>query len=494
MLLAPSLVRPVHRRLVWGVVVAVVVCRLAYVVGPLRPDEAGYLMVARAWHLGGPNLYGHYFVDRPPLLIGLFALASLVPWDPFIRVLTVPFAVLFVLSAAWAVRGLVGARGGVWAALVAGALISTPALNGQEADGEVFAAPLVMLAVALTLAAVRRRGAPALATAFAAGFTGALAVMAKQNFVDAFVFAAVLLVVGALQHRIPLGEAVRVALGGLAGGAVVLAGLVGYVLASGISLGRAYFTLFGFRGIALDVITDHNLHAPMLRAVELLGLAVLCGAAPIMVLLARQVWHSEFSGPPVAWAVGVTMAVEVLGIAAGGNYWPHYLLQLAPMLALAVGVWGPQLRWLRAASVFTVASAVVITVALLFSGRGLGYVGPDLGRWVAASARPGDTATVLYGDADIQEASGLPSPYPHLWTLPMRTMDPHLRHLRALLRSPRAPTWVVVWLGLDAWRIDPHDTTRLDLVTHYRMVRRVCGHQVWLHDGQTRVLAPKPRC
>ena len=102
-------------------------------------------------------------------------------------------------------------------------------------------------------------------------------------------------------------------------------------------------------------------------------------------------------------------------------------------------------------------------------------VAPTVGAFVQRSAHPGDTATVLFGKADVQQATGLRSPYEHLWTLPMRTLDPHLANLQAVLRGPAAPTWVVAWGDLDPWNIDAHGRTRLALATHYRPVARVCG-------------------
>ena len=108
------------RFLLW-VLAAAVLVRSAYLLGPLSPDEAGYLLVARDWHLGGPNLYGHYWVDRPPGLIALFRLAGLTGWDPAIRVLAVPFVSLFVVSAAWAGDQVAGPRAGRWAALTGAA-------------------------------------------------------------------------------------------------------------------------------------------------------------------------------------------------------------------------------------------------------------------------------------------------------------------------------------------------------------------------------------
>src|SRR5688500_12087264 len=41
----------------------------------LSPDEGGLLMLAAQWEPGS-SLYGDYWVDRPPLLVGLFAVAD----------------------------------------------------------------------------------------------------------------------------------------------------------------------------------------------------------------------------------------------------------------------------------------------------------------------------------------------------------------------------------------------------------------------------------
>ena len=153
-------------------------------------DEAGYLVVARTLHQGGPNLYGHYFVDRPPGLLLLYRLAALTDWAPSIRVLATVLALLLVVAAAWAAHEVVGARGARWAAMVAASSVVTPVMMAQEADGEILAAPLVMLALALTLAAVRRTGWPAFGLATGAGLAAGAAVMVKQNFGDGVVFAA----------------------------------------------------------------------------------------------------------------------------------------------------------------------------------------------------------------------------------------------------------------------------------------------------------------
>ena len=478
------------RRFVLGVAALVVVLRAGYLVGPLFSDEAGYLLVAQDWHAGGPNLYGHYFVDRPPLLLALYRVAVLTGWPPTVRLLATLFAVLLVVSAGWAAHQVVGERDARWAALVAAAFSVTPLLMSQEADGEIFAAPLVMLSIALTLAAVRRAGGRAFGLAVLAGVVAGAAVMVKQNFADAVVFAVVLLAASLVQRRTPAPVVARVAAGGVLGGLGVVVAALAYVAWSGVGLGTAWTTVFGFRGTALDVIADHSLHAPMMRALEMTVLAVLCGALPLLVVLALEAVRCRFRGPPVAWAVGATLLLDVVSITAGGSYWPHYLLQLAPALALAVGLWAADSTRVRAAVALVVASAVTFTVGLTLSGATYKHTGHTVGTFVKRSAHVGDTAIVLFGRADAQQATGLRSPYEHLWTLPMRTLDPHLVQLRAVLRGPAAPTWVVAWGDLNPWNIDARDRTRLLLATHYRRVAEVCGKAVYLHDGVHRTLAP----
>lgn len=493
-LLGPSVPRVSSRRFVAAVIAVVLVLRVGYVVGPLFNDEAGFWVVAKDWHAGGPNLYGHYFVDRPPLLMALYRLAVLSGWTGTIRLLATAFSVLLVVSAAAAAHQVVGSRGVRWATLAAAAFAVTPLLMAQEADGEVFAAPLVMLSLALTLAAVRRTGRAAFGPALLAGLAAGSAVMVKQNFGDGVVFAVVLLAALLAQRRIVPRDAAVVAAGGVLGGALVIAAALALVAWTRVGFATAYQAVFGFRGTALDVIEDHSLHAPLLRAVEMTGLAVLAGALPMLVVLLGESVRCRFRGPPVAWAVAGTAAFESGSIALGGSFWPHYMLQLGPVLALSAGLWAPDEVRVRLATLFAVVSAVVAALAVTAGGSVYHGRGAAVGDYLRQSSHPGDTLTVLYGNADIQKTSGMGSPYVHLWTLPMRTLDPHLSGLRAVLRGPEAPTWIVAWGDLDPWGIDSHDLTRLTLATHYHRVQDVCGHEVYLHDGLRRTLPAAPSC
>lgn len=58
-------------RLVWLAAAAAFLARFPSLLWPLRPDEAGFLLVARAWHPEPDSVYGRYWVDRPPPVIWL---------------------------------------------------------------------------------------------------------------------------------------------------------------------------------------------------------------------------------------------------------------------------------------------------------------------------------------------------------------------------------------------------------------------------------------
>jgi hypothetical protein len=88
----------------------------------------------------------------------------------------------------------------------------------------------------------------------------------------------------------------------------------------------------------------------------------------------------------------------------------------------------------------------------------------------------------------------MPSPYPYLWSVAMRTSDPGQVRLRATLAGPDAPTWLVEVTGLDAWHIDQGARLRALVRDRYRVVAEICGHPVLLRQGLTRELPAPPPC
>jgi hypothetical protein len=115
-----------------------------------------------------------------------------------------------------------------------------------------------------------------------------------------------------------------------------------------------------------------------------------------------------------------------------------------------------------------------------------------VGQWVGASARPHDSLVVTYSHPNVLHASGLTTPYPYAWSLPVRTLDPHLTRLGRLVIGARAPTWILAWDDFNDWELDPTGRFATEVAQHYRMVGHICGHQVWLHQGMSRRFAAPP--
>jgi hypothetical protein len=478
-----------------------VMVRLAYVWMPLRSDEAGYLLAARHWAPEtGRFVYGDYHVDRPPLLMGIYRFAALWESDAAVRVLTIPFVVVGVLALARAGMLLAGRTGARCAAAVGAALLCSPVLAGDQADGELFAAVFVAGSVAATLQAWNAQRPSVLAQfAVLAGALAASATLVKQNFADGFLFACVLLLAHGLRQR-QIPRALAVAAGGAIGAAAVIAVVAGWALTAEIDLARTWFDLVEFRGDALRVLSQGSLEAPAARAARLLLFAVISMVAPIAWVWVRWLQSRQWQVDPEHWALTVLLGYALWSMALGGSFWPHYLLQMAPPVALAAGMVaassGPAGMLMRRLARTAVTSAlgcwaVMIAVYALVP---LVWFPQHIGHWVRASSGPNDTVFVAYGYPSVLESADLPSPYPYLWSLPMRTLDPELRQLRQTLSGPDAPTWVVRINSLNSWEIDSSGRLGRLIDARYEHVSDVCGHDIYLRVGVERELAPVPVC
>jgi hypothetical protein len=109
----------------------------------------------------------------------------------------------------------------------------------------------------------------------------------------------------------------------------------------------------------------------------------------------------------------------------------------------------------------------------------------DVGSAIGAVAGPNDTIVTIYGHSDVDQATGLSSPYPYLWSLPTKARDPQLQELAAVLSGPTAPTWFVTWSHVGSWGVDSTDAARV-LALRYHRVAVLDGHTVYLHNGIVR--------
>jgi hypothetical protein len=103
--------------------------------------------------------------------------------------------------------------------------------------------------------------------------------------------------------------------------------------------------------------------------------------------------------------------------------------------------------------------------------------------YLEEEAAPGDTATVAFGHPNILVETGLTSPYPQLWSLPVRVLDPELRQFIEVLRSSHRPTWVVVQgRSLATWGVDATAADRV-LRQHYEVAAEVDGNTIYRRSG-----------
>lgn len=483
-------------RVLLAVLALTTALRLPFLWAPLSSDEGGFLLVADQWADTSGGLYGNQWVDRPPGLLLVFRLADAMSGvfgdRVALRLVALALALVGVAAAWYAGRAVSGARGAVAAAAVMAALTSTPVFSGPRLATAFPAVTFVTVSVALALAAttlVARRATrrQAEVVAAAAGIAAACAVLMKQNYVDGFVFAVVLWLLGGRRAWRLVGWLLLGAAGPFLLTAV-------WAAADGPGIGALWEALYGFREQAVAVILESSTVAPERRMRVFAGALVVSGAALLIAVAVWAVWRRRRS--PVALATAAALAYSVVGMAGGGSWWRHYALQLAMPLALgaAVAVRAGLLRTVRVA----VALALVATlVSVLWQGPAAVAQRPSsgtaVGEWVGAAAEPGDAGFVAYGSPQVLRVAGLQAPYPYSWSLPLRVRDPDLDELTALLEDPDGPEWLVEMGSFTWWGIatDEFDAA---VAAHYRQVAEVCGHRVYLRKGVERDLGPATWC
>ncbi|MEP9361911.1 hypothetical protein ABLE68_03025 [Nocardioides sp. CN2-186] len=427
----------------------------------LSPDEGGLLILAHQWSPGS-SLYGDYFVDRPPLLIALVGLAD-GAWS--LRLIGITALVFTVL-----LSGLVGRLAApglpiapVLPAATAAVLAATPLFGGTVVNGELLGLPFIVGGLAATIAAFRATAAgPAYGWGLLAGGAGACAALVKQSLLDVFVCGAVLLLT---QRRL------RPVLGALVGALATVAVTVWLASLKGTSPSELWDAVVVFRGQAASVIATYATGSTPRRLGGVLLALVATGAPLLAAVLARPLARRADHSPDLRWPALATLTWELAVVLLGGSYWLHYLLGLVPGLVLltaaAVQRPLPGRRALRIAYGVAAASTVITLTAAAV--HPVDRAEEPAIAWLADHAEPGDTGVVAFGAANILQATGLVSPYPDPWSLPVRVHDPDLVDLTALLDSDDRPTWMIVaGTSLGTWGIDPTTADRA-LAEHYEV-------------------------
>lgn len=475
--------------------------RAPYLTWPLMPDEAGLLIIAQEWH-EGHFLYGDYFVGRGVVLMLVYALASVLGGDIALRLLGCAAATMLVIAAGWAGHQLRGRAGAGWAAAVAAAYSSTYAFSAQVMNERLLAAALVTASCACTLAAVRsahQSPRKRSAVAVLAGVAASSAVLVVQSYAEGVVFACVLLLASLRAGPLTRAATIRIAGAEFAGMLLPVAALAVAVLATWLTAAQVWFQMFGFRLAAVPVLD--SMHKPKERVVLILTIAALTGIVVLVLCHLsgyRQLRHRRDLAP--AWlAVFAMVPVAGAGMVLGGAWYPDYLLELVPALVLATALVAPQPSWsglgMRAGAAMAALAAVVATfMGLQWPVLGTTTNEADVGRWLATGAERDDTAVVLWGRANVLHDAGMISPYPYLWGLLTRTLDPDLHLMLSTLRGPTAPTWIVEWDDLGTLTLDGADDLTALIKARYTRVGAPCGYTVYLLRTERREVPSAAAC
>lgn len=482
-----SLIRSAARRAasvdvagqVWLLAGAAALSWLPFLGVTLTRDEAGLLMVGSQWG-PGRSLYGDYWVDRPPLLIALFGGVSLLGEGTAARLMGSVAAAASVFAAAALGRAIAPRvpRAPVALAAVAAVATATPLMGAGAVNAESLAVPFVLAGSwAMVRALGHRSAGQAVRFALLVGVFGASAALVKQSFVDVFVFAAAALVVHARQggehRRRALVLAGALTCGGLLTGVAVL-GVAALLGSDPVELWDA---LVVFRGEAAAVLAASGTAATVQRFAILIA-ALVATALPLVVLSVLPALLRPPTAPSAApdTSAGLegtrptaqlttdlrlpavmVLAWELFGVILGGSYWLHYLLALVPGTALLVGVAlqrHPSVgRTLQATiAVASISTILAIAINVMHPEPVPEQASID---YLRAHAAPGDTGVVAFGAPNILYSAGLTSPYPHLWSLPVRVRDPQLHDLAAVLAGPSRPDWLVMTgSSIATWGVD----------------------------------------
>ena len=456
------------RRSPWSWVTALAVLSgaawLPFAGRALSPDEGGLLILGGQWSAGS-SLYGDYFVDRPPLLIAIFSLADAVGGSAWVvRGLGVVAVVATVLLAG--LGGRLAEDAPAPPAATAAALVCSPLFGATVVNGELLGLPFLVGGSAAVLAAARFEDW--LRWALLAGALGACGALVKQSLLDVCVLATVLLVL----RRRP-GALLAVAAGAVATIAVAVA----LAATRGTGPGALWQGIVVFRQDAGAVITESATSATVLR-LGTLALALLATGVPLLVLALTRRLRAPVD---LRWPALAVLAWELVVVLAGGSYWLHYLMGLVPGLVLltsAAGQHTPRSDRVLRASYAVLATSTVIALLWVLAQPIQRQEQPAIA-WLERHARPGDTAVVAFGAANVLRETGLRSPYPDLWSLPVRVHDPELADLGALLAGPDRPTWLVVaGPSLATWGVDASAADRL-LHEHYAEATTAGGWTIW---------------
>jgi 4-amino-4-deoxy-L-arabinose transferase-like glycosyltransferase len=156
------------------------------------------------------------------------------------------------------------------------------------------------------------------------------------------------------------------------------------------------------------------------------------------------------------WTIGC-----VLGISMGGDWWPHYLIQVAAPFSIwfaktAVDLWRQLRRWDRLLFAVTVVGMLMTPYWVMFSGdrdaRSItdalfGHAGypaqEEIARYLHDHTEPGDTIYVAFDQAAIYYLADRPPAYRHLYDQELIALPNSYSEILSIIQGPDRPKYIV---------------------------------------------------
>jgi hypothetical protein len=200
----------------------------------------------------------------------------------------------------------------------------------------------------------------------------------------------------------------------------------------------------------------------------------------------------------------IWLAAAVVGVLGGGNFHPHYYLQLVPPLSL-LAAFGVRTLWLSAprAALAATAAAALATLALALpvawgspteQARTIWPQDPHLvhdavlARYVHAHTRPRERVLAVWADADLYYLADRRPAVRYLWSRNVASIPGALEEVRQALATRSAALVLVVQAPA---KLDPSGRTANLLRREYRRVVRIGG--VWIYRSRSQRQASATR-
>jgi hypothetical protein len=366
----------------------------------------------------------------------------------------------------------------VTAGLLAATVGASPFIESFTLSGELLASLPAVLSLLCFCGYLRQqeRGASRnrlLLRLAGAGLLTGIAVLIKQSAFDAGLAAVVFLLWR--ERRRGLGPAAV-----LTGAALVP---IAVAAASAARLSDWLYAVVGYRFHGDSIVTGsfasrtHDLWTSLPPAGKALG---------VLALLAAAGWRRA----PLLARIWVGAAV--VGVVGGGNFHPHYYLQLVPPLSLLAAV-GVRTLWLSAprpaiaaaAAAAAATFAVAMPVAWASPTEQAETIWPSdphlvhdglLASYVRAHTLPSQRVLAVWADADLYYLADRPPATRYLWSRNVAAIPGALRAVQWVIAHRRAQLVLVVQ---PTRKLDPSGRTAALLRREYRRLGWVGGALVY---------------